>query len=96
LREEVLNDLNKSQRELISNSPILEILDRNYSLMKTGFLVQDLKEDILKEFSEQTATFDGEEIEKYFADKQFNSYLANSKGWLMPFTMMAYQRSKKV
>ncbi len=94
LREEVLNDLNKSQREQISNIPVLEILDRNYSLMKAGYLVQDLKDTVMKEFSEQTTSFNEEEIEKYFEDKQFSSYLARFKSWMVPFVMMAYERNK--
>jgi 5'-3' exonuclease len=93
LKPEVFNDLNKSQREQISHAPVSAILDRNYSLMKAGFLVQDLKEDILNEFLEQTTTFDSEEIEKYFEHKQFS--LARFKGWIIPFAMMAYHKTFK-
>jgi len=96
LKEEVLGDLNKSQKEEISKEGVIETLDRNYSLMKAGYLVQDLKDEVLKEFMEQTTTFNQEEIEKHFIDKSFNSYLARFSGWIMPFAMMAYQRSKKV
>lgn len=96
LKEEVLDILNKPQKEEISKEGVLELLDRNYSLMKAGYLVQDLKDEVLKEFMEQTTTFNQEEIEKYFIDKSFNSYLARFSGWIVPFAMMAYQRSKRV
>lgn len=95
-KEEVLGDLNKSQKEEISKEGVLELLDRNYSLMKAGYLVQDLKEEVLKDFFEQTTTFNQEEVEKYFADKQFHSYLARFSGWIVPFAMMAYQKSKRL
>jgi len=96
LRDEILMDLNKSQREQITGNRVIETLDRNYSLMKAGFLVQDLKDTVLKEFLEQTTTFDSEEIEKYFEDKQFSSYIARFKGWIMPFAMMAYHKTFKI
>lgn len=96
LKEEVLGDLNKPQKEEISKEGILEILDRNYSLMKAGYLVQDAKDEVLKEFVEQTMIFNQGEIEKYFVDKSFNSYLTRFSGWILPFAMMAYQKSKIV
>lgn len=96
LREEILADLNKSQRVQIASNGVIETLDRNYSLMKAGYLVQDLKEEVLKDFFEQTTTFNQEEVEKYFADKQFHSYLARFSGWIVPFAMMAYQKSKRI
>jgi DNA polymerase-1 len=92
IRGEILGELNKPQKEEISKEGVLEILERNYSLMKAGFLVQDLKDTVLSEFSEQTTSFNQEEIEKYFENKQFSSYLARFNGWIMPFAMMAYHQ----
>jgi hypothetical protein len=45
---------------------------------------------------EQSVIFDQEEIEKYFKERQFNSFLARLSGWITPFALMAYQRSKMV
>lgn len=93
-KEEVLCDLNKSQRAEISKEGVLEILDRNYSIMKAGYLVQDLKDEVLKEFMEQVATFNQEEIQKYFSDKQFDSFLSRLNYWLSPFSLMNFRRKR--
>src|SRR4030042_845060 len=94
LMPEILEDLNKSQREEISKRETWGILTRNYALMKAGYFVQDLKDEILREFREQNVTFDQDEIERYFNKRQFNSFLARLSGWITPFALMAYQRSK--
>jgi DNA polymerase-1 len=91
----VLGDLNKAQREEISKEGALEILDRNYSLMKAGFLVQDLKDTVLKEFLEQTAKFNPDEVERYFTDKQFSSFLSKFNYWISPFSLMSFRQMRR-
>ncbi len=101
IKSGILGDLNIKQRAEICNEAgfikkeAIDKLDRNYALMKAGYLIQDLKDFIVKEFSDQTTVFDSEQVEKYFADKQFGSFLARYQSWIMPFSMMAYEKTKR-
>lgn len=81
----VLEDLNKSQKEIIQSSETKLILKRNYELTSLGFLVKDLKDEVLNDLSNQKSTFDEEKIKEFLLKNQFVSYLARYRSWIHPF-----------
>ena len=81
----VLEDLNKSQKEIIQSSETKLILKRNYELTSLGFLVKDLKDEVLNDLSNQKSTFDEEKIKEFLFKNQFVSYLARYRSWIHPF-----------
>ena len=95
LKEEILNDLNKSQKDELSSPGSWVTLIRNYTLMRAGFFVQDRKEEVSRLFWEQEISFKEDEIRKYFLDRQFESYLGRFYSWIHPFSMMAYHQAER-
>jgi 5'-3' exonuclease len=90
----VLEDLNKSQREIIQTTETKVALKRNYELAKLGFLVRGLKDEVLKEFEDQKATFNEEKIKEFFLENQFTSYLARFRAWIHPFRRLTLDSSR--
>lgn len=81
----VLEDLNKSQKEIILNPETKLILKRNYELTILGFLVKDLKDEILDDLHKQKAIFNEDKIKEFLFKNQFVSYLARYRSFIHPF-----------
>jgi len=81
----VLEDLNKSQKEIILNPETKLILKRNYELTILGFLVKDLKDEILADLHTQKAIFNEDKIKEFLFKNQFVSYLARYRSFIHPF-----------
>lgn len=88
LRIQIIQDLNKSQRAVISSFEAKQILTRNYQLMKVGYLIQDMKDELIGDFNSQKLKFDEDLIKSFFLENQFSSYLARFRGWIHPFRML--------
>lgn len=88
IRVAVLEKLNKAQKKVLLSKDSKELLDRNFLLMKLGFLVKDQQDQIVKDFEGQTPKFDVETIEKYFEENQLNSYLTKFTTWIHAFRLL--------
>lgn len=93
IRAGVLEDLNKSQKEVILNPKTKEILVRNYQLIKLGYLVKNMKDEILSEFHSQEINFNEEKIKEFFFKNQFASYLARFHSWIHPFRKLTLRKN---
>jgi len=84
IKEEILNSVNKKQRGILGSSDTMELLVRNYQLIKIGYLVKDIKDEILEEYN-KSIEFDENVIKKFFVDNDFTSYLSKFTTWIHPF-----------
>lgn len=92
IKIDILEDMNKRQRNLIQDPESCKILARNYCLMDIGGLIQDKKEEILKDFNSQELVFNEEVIEKFFLENQFDSIMSRFHGWIHPFRVLTLRR----
>ncbi|OGM08149.1 hypothetical protein A2Z67_03885 [Candidatus Woesebacteria bacterium RBG_13_36_22] len=86
INEKILSSkMSNAQRKVLSDSSSLEILVRNYSLMKMGFLDIGVKEEIVNSFYSQDPEFNEEVIKEYFLENQFNNFLNRFHWFTRPF-----------
>lgn len=92
VRPDVLEHLNKRQKESILAPEAYETLAISYALTKVGMLDEKRAPEIIKSYDEQAPKFDEDAIKKYFFAKEFNSMLARFRSWIHPFRMMTYDK----
>ena len=101
-KEEVLQSLRENQKQVLLeeipgsyDSKALEILVRNYSLMKVGFLDEESSDDLMGDYHNQIPLFDEELVKSYFLEKQFGSLTKRFNAWINPFLMLCNRGMKQ-
>jgi 5'-3' exonuclease len=87
IRAEIYDELNKVQKESITNQG-LQTLCRNYQLMEIGEPAQEVKEVVLKAYYDQQPMFDDLKIKEFFKDAEFNSMIAKYGWWVHQFRLL--------
>lgn len=97
VRLSVLNDLNKAQKNVILDKMSHPKLNRNYSLITLGHLLDDTtKADILEDFRNQKPKVDPVEVRKWLMENSMVEFVAGFNSWLHPFKLLVEEQSAEL
>jgi DNA polymerase-1 len=92
IRAAVLDCCNKAQKQVLLSKESKGILERNFALMRLGYLVQDIRGQVLDDLNSQVVGFNEEAIRQYFEENQLTEYLTKYNIWIHAFRNLTRKR----